>query len=130
MKKTMSFNWKMVLSIFMALMMTATVLVMPASAATSTKSMSNSRTVTVNVKTGSGWQYSLGWKKTAVTFTNTSKSGAIAVYTPLGTTYYLQKGRSVSFNVAGSGKYYKYGVQRSGIGTRSCRVTTSAGSVY
>lgn len=130
MKRTMSVNWKKFLSILLVLMMTMSILAIPVSAATSSKSLSNNRTVTVNVKTGSGWQYSLGWKKTTVTITNTSRSGAITVYSPIGVPYYVQKGRSVTFTLSGSGRTYKFGVSRSGIGARSYRVTSSAGSIW
>lgn len=130
MKRTMFVNCKKILSVFVVLMVTMSLLAVPASAATSSRSISNSRTSTVNVQTGSGWQYSLGWKKTTVTFTNTSRSGAVTVKAPGGVSYYVQRGCSRTFTLYGNQRHYQYGVQRSGVGSRSYRVRTSAGSIW
>ena len=127
--KKILFNKNMLISALMAVTMTATSAVLPATAATINRNISSSRKVTACVKSGKGWQYSLGWKTTSVTITNTSSKGGITVGTPL-TCYYVNKGRSVRFNIRGSGKYAYYTLRRSGIGTRKFKVATSAGSVY
>ncbi len=130
--KKMMFNKKMLVSTLMAITMTATSAVFPVSAATVNRTVSNYKTVTARVTSGSGWQYSLGWKKTSVTITNTSsyRNQPITVRTS-SAPYYLAKGRSVKFNISGSNKTAYYKITKNGAGgNRKFRVTTSAGSVY
>ena len=110
------------------------VLCVTAFAASCRKSVTTGRsTQTFTITTGSGWQYSLGWKKTTVTVKNTG-STPVYVYNGIGSIGYayngqLNPGQSKTYTASGSGKRYYYMIQRSR-GTGSVTITTSAGSVW
>lgn len=122
-----------VVSVLMLLVM-AFSLTMPVIAATSkTVSVTSSSGQKIYIKTGTGWTYSLGLKKTTVTVKN-SGSYAFALYKNIGSNYMyvgeLQPGQTKSYTAKGSGKEYYVMAQKLRGKNSKITVTTSAGSVY
>lgn len=117
-----------VLSVFLVALMCFS-MAAPALAATSKTIKSNSGTTVVRITTGSGWQYSCGFKKTTVTVRNTGNR-TVTLYKNIGQVGYswegsLAPGQTRTYTAKGSGKTYYLKVQ----GTGTVRVSVSAGSV-
>lgn len=133
MKKTL----KRLMSVVLVVVMVATLFVGSAFAATSsTKSVTSSSTntnvlTTFTVTTGKGISYSLGLKKTSITFKNVG-SGSFAIYEMVGAGPIFQgscgPNQSWTFTAKGSGKKIVFKCQKSG-GSPKAQVTVSAGSV-
>lgn len=92
----------------------------------------------ITVKSGSGFRYWAGWRKTTVTIRNTGRQtltlyGYIPACNGLVYKGQIYPGQSKSLTLSGSGKTYWYTVQggsyRNG-NYGSFRVTTNAGSVW
>lgn len=99
-------------------------------ASTSKKIPSGGSVVYFSGRTGSGWQYSTGVKKTTVTIKNTGGKN-VTVYA--NGTRFLNPGQSYSFTIKGSNKSFSYRVQKTAGQSRGdtyVSVTTSAGSVW
>lgn len=124
-----------ILSILLAVVMVLSVTVLPAAAATSVKKTvtSTAKIANVTVKTGKGILYSLGLKKTTVTFKNESRYYSVDVFQKttagpklMGT---LTPGQTKTLSLSGSAKTYSLFIQRKNTGTTTVSVSVNAGSV-
>lgn len=125
-----------ILSILLAVVMVLSVTVLPAAAATSVNKTvtSSTKMANVTVKTGKGILYSLGLKKTTVTFKNTSRYYSVSVFlrTAAGPRekLTLYPGQTKTLSLSGSAKTYSLFIQqRNSRGNIKVSVSVNAGSV-